>query len=88
MATWNHRVIVNREGSEDHYQIHEVHYDDEGKIEAWTENAVRVGEDSKDELRMTLHRMLRALSKPILMEKDGKLVPYEPRERSDLKRTR
>jgi hypothetical protein len=79
VGTWNHRIIAVREEREDFFQIHEVHYDDDWQIEGWTENAVTVVGDSTDEIRMTLHHMLRCLDKPILIEQDGKLVKYEPR---------
>jgi hypothetical protein len=79
MATWNHRVIAIREEREDFFQIHEVHYDDDGKVEGWTESAAVACGDDIEEVRMTLHRMLQCLSKPILIVSGNKLIPYEPR---------
>jgi len=79
MSKWNHRVIAIREERQDFFMIHEVHYDDDGNICSWTENPVSVSGDSLDEMRTTLHYMLRCLSKPILIEQRGKLMPWTER---------
>jgi hypothetical protein len=38
-VTWNHRVLLIEAHGEKSYCIHEVHYDDDGSILGWTENA-------------------------------------------------
>jgi hypothetical protein len=63
---WNHRVCKNTEQGEIFYNIHEVYYDDDGKVEGWTQNAVAPLGNDLDELRNELKWMLEALDKPIL----------------------
>jgi len=58
---WNHRVIFN--GST--YAIHEVYYED-GKIEAWTEEPIRLIGESIEDLRVDLTRMLACLNKEVI----------------------
>jgi hypothetical protein len=41
-VTWNHRVLLIEEHGEKSYCIHEVHYDNDGSILGWTENAIAV----------------------------------------------
>ena len=65
---WNHRIIrkVDPSSSELYFEIHEVHYDDNGKIEAWTESAVSPFGESKGELESEVRLFLKAFEKPIL----------------------
>ena len=37
--TWNHRVLLIEEHGEKSYCIHEVHYDEDGSVMGWTQNA-------------------------------------------------
>lgn len=74
-VTWNHRVIVRKDGrDQQYYGIHEVYYKKNNKPDMATENAVGVIGDSIPELRETLERMLRALDTPVLRWKGKKLV--------------
>ena len=40
--TWNHRVLLIEEHGEKSYCIHEVHYDEDGSVMGWTQNAIAV----------------------------------------------
>ena len=40
--TWNHRVLLIEEHGEKSYCIHEVHYDEDGSVTGWTQNAIAV----------------------------------------------
>lgn len=60
---WNHRAIRDKTGF---IGIHEVHYTKSGRIVAWTESNVRVGEGSIGDLEITLNRMLACLERPLL----------------------
>ena len=40
--TWNHRVLLTEEQGEKSYCIHEVHYDEDGSVMGWTQNAIAV----------------------------------------------
>lgn len=73
--TWNHRVIIHPHERETWMGIHEVHYED-GKPRAYTISAIGIIAEESDEggahqsMKITLERMLRALDKPWLHEKD------------------
>ncbi|MET4694503.1 hypothetical protein [Endozoicomonas lisbonensis] len=69
--TWNYRVIetCDPETTESMFAVHEVYYDDEGNVEAWTENPVSCLGDCPDELRADIHFHHRAFLMPVLMEK-------------------
>ena len=64
--TWNHRVVHQSVGGEDFYGIHEVFYDDEGKANMVTQEAVGAWGDDIPGLQETLEWMHNALDKPIL----------------------
>jgi methionyl-tRNA formyltransferase len=70
MSGWNHRVIRREDPKtgETYYQIHEVYYDDDGKINGWTKLPISPYAESTDELRQELQRFMEALNKPILRE--------------------
>ena len=78
--SWNHRIIFHREKIARHsyFAVHECFYDREGdKIPtSWTEDAIRIIEDSLDDMRVTLTRIRRACNQPILTIKGKKLVVY------------
>lgn len=82
MGHWNQRVIRKPSGEEDGgstYEIHEVYYDDQGRIEAWTENPVQPFGDSPAELREDIRWFLQACRRSILEQRvvDGRetLIP-------------
>ena len=70
--TWNHRVMKRVYKHDDgttevEHAIYEVFYDDAGRVEGWTENAMApVSFEGVDSLRTTLEWMLEALDKPAL----------------------
>ncbi len=66
MGHWNHRVCTKTEDEETLYEIHEVYYDDENEIEAWTVNAVKPLGNTLDEIRQELTWMLEAVEQPVL----------------------
>lgn len=68
--SWNHRLMKMKDGDEDFYQIHEVYYDENGKIQGYTKNGVTVGGNSVKEVRWVLEKMLETLDKDILDYKD------------------
>ncbi|MFZ1148731.1 MAG: hypothetical protein WAR76_03235 [Xanthobacteraceae bacterium] len=45
-VTWNHRVLMTEEDGEKSYCIHEVHYDETGRILGWTKNPIAVCSDT------------------------------------------
>ena len=79
MSHWNHRIIKLKaqDGAElvDNYAVHEVYYNDDGTIYAYTNNPVRAYGDTLEELRETLNHMLKSLDAPVL-EQPIKCVDY------------
>lgn len=76
--TWNYRVIRKKYDDGYGYHIHECYYHDGestgGIPHSWSEGAIPAYGCSVAELSNDLTRMLRALSLPILEERDGELV--------------
>ena len=70
--TWNYRVIEHdRPGSTDKsFGIHEVYYDDMGRVKTWTERAVGVTAYSVEGLAEEMDIMREALAKPVLIERE------------------
>lgn len=71
MSYWNYRVIKTHclEIEEDNYQVFEVYYNDNNKIEGWSAQPDAASGESVSGLRDDLHHQLEALEKPILVEK-------------------
>jgi len=82
---WNYRVI-KREGEqatdECTYQIHEVYYDDAGKVETWTNDPVEPSGEALEELREDCLHYSAALERAVLVEqqKDGREILIEEGE--------
>ena len=68
---WNFRVIdltKDNDWGEKWLEICEVYYEDSGSLLGYCK--ATVGEESVEELKETLQRMLECLNKPILQEED------------------
>lgn len=73
---WNHRVLAHESEGEVYLQIHEVYYDDDGKPNGYTQNAVIVGSVVDIHgIKWTLMKMTECLEKPILYA--GERFPEE-----------
>lgn len=48
--SWNYRIIFHDLGGDPYYALHEVHYDNDGKVIRWSENPASFVADSKEEL--------------------------------------
>ncbi len=70
MSHWNHRVIKKVVDGEEIYSIHEVYYDQDGKLRTYTEQPIGVVSETLKGAKWVLNRMLAALKKPILLESD------------------
>ena len=81
MSHWNYRIIKKEfpKHDENEYQIHEVHYDDNGKVKGWAKNPVSPFGSTLNELREDIRYQLNAFRKPVLKEnKEGTtLIPDE-----------
>lgn len=85
--TWNHRIIKKASEQETSYHIHEVYYDEQGKIESWTAKAMEPWGESISELRNDILHFWSAFRLPILTETidaDGKESIVEDNETQDL----
>ena len=71
---WNYRVVRTERQTKkeqyDIYQLYEVYYDDDGKIEGMTENAMQPYGESIEELQKDLQWMMEALREPVLDMKE------------------
>lgn len=64
---WQYRVVTyNYIAETPHFGIHEVYYDEDGAIAAWTEEPVRVVQESITALQHCLDKMQTALTLPVL----------------------
>jgi hypothetical protein len=64
--SWNYRVVRRQDESGIWYGIHEVYYSDDGRPTACTEDAVKPGGDTLEELRNDIRYFKEALEKPVL----------------------
>jgi len=88
MVFWNYRIIKTTQEGKVTYKIHEVYYDDNGKIKGWTTEPVLPCGENVDELREDIFYFLQALRQPIfeLKEEDGKGELIEIKEEQPLNR--
>lgn len=69
--SWNHRVI-RRVYPNTHmddsilYEIYEVYYDKDGKIDGITEEPISIREESIEDLKNTIERLTKCLTTPII----------------------
>lgn len=71
MANWNYRVIRKacpRTGTVT-YQVHEVYYAEDGRIDCWTQQPVEPLGTTEAQLRNDVHAFLAAFRQPVLEEK-------------------
>ena len=73
MSHWNHRV-VKRITEREVYGIHEVFYNDDGSINAYTKEPIRAQCESIEELREYIQWMLDCLDKEILVDGEVEFV--------------
>lgn len=72
MGHWNYRVIKKLSSSGEYeYGIHEVYYDKDGNVEAWSENSLVPACPSKEDLLQDLERMKGAFEKEVLVDEEG-----------------
>ena len=79
---WNYRVIRSQQDrdAEAVYAIHECYYETPGdKIPtSWTEQPADLLSETRSGLLLVMSKMAGAVGKPVLEERDGKLVEVEP----------
>ncbi len=67
--SWNYRVIKTKDGEYDFYQIHEVYYREDGKINGYTSNGATVFGSNIAEVKWVLMEMLSCLERDIIKDK-------------------
>jgi len=77
--TWNYRIVKKRYNSKEppYYEIHEVHYNENGEICAITEDAIAPYGETIDEMEQALQYMMDACKKPILVESEIKYADWD-----------
>lgn len=63
---WNYRILAVEYKEEIYLQIHEVHYDENGVPNSYTENPVSIGSESIKGIKWSLNKMNDATKKPVL----------------------
>ena len=74
MSSWNYRVMCHEYDGEISYCIHEVYYDDDGKVTGWTQSASALFGESVEELIRDAELMSKAIKLPILDFESGLLI--------------
>jgi hypothetical protein len=64
--SWNYRIVRRQFKEHTSYQVHEVYYRPDGKIEGWTENPVIPAGETPEELKKDFSRQLLAFENPVL----------------------
>lgn len=66
--SWNHRVVKRTHPNGDvSFGIHEVYYDDDGKVTGYTKEPIGIVEDTEEDLYTTLNRLIDAAGKDVLI---------------------
>lgn len=63
---WNYRVLEKGTDDYKYYEIHEVYYDADGKIIAWTENPVDLHIEAISDIKFLIKRFKKAVKKTVL----------------------
>lgn len=64
--SWNYRVLKTEDGEDDFYQIHEVYYDKQGKVNGYTKNGATVAGNDIANVKSVLMKMLSCLEKDVI----------------------
>jgi len=67
--SWNYRVLKSVDGDDDWFQLHEIYYDKDNNVNGWVKAGATVHGNSIDDLRDTLSKMLEALDKEALHQR-------------------
>jgi hypothetical protein len=74
MGYWNHRVVKRMINNEVSYGIHEVFYNDDNSIYAYTDEPIQVQCESLEDLREYLQWMLNCIDKEVLVDSEVEFV--------------
>lgn len=68
--TWDYRVIKHDLVPTNYFAIHEVYYDENGKITNWSEKPIDVSGETKSEVIKTLKHMIADSEQATLKESE------------------
>ncbi len=68
--TWNYRIIEHDSEKHSYFAIHEVFYNDNDKINSWTENPIDIVGDSTVDIKSILKQMALDAALPTLKESE------------------
>jgi hypothetical protein len=68
--TWNYRIIKLDQTKRGYFAVHEVFYNDKGKITNWTEHPIDITGESKVEIKRILKQMTLDVETPVLIESE------------------
>lgn len=71
---WNYRILEKGTNDYKYYEIHEVYYDADGKIIAWTENSVDLYIESISDINFLMKKFKKAAKKTVLRIDNEDLV--------------
>lgn len=66
--TWNHRLIKHDLKQPAYLAVHEVFYDDTGRISSWTQDPIDLTEGNRTEIMRLLTQITNDIKTPILSE--------------------
>lgn len=66
--TWNHRIIKHDIKKPAYFAIHEVFYEEDGKINGWTQDPIDISGESREEILRILKQISLDIKTPVLNE--------------------
>lgn len=66
--TWNYRIIKRDLRRPSYFAVHEVFYNDKGKITNWTSDAIDLTGKNPRDITKTVHMILEDIKTPVLVE--------------------
>ena len=60
---WNNRIFKHQQGDQIWYSIHETFYDEDGKVELWTQEEISPYGETVDELIEHVEQLLNDIKK-------------------------
>lgn len=74
--TWNYRIIKHDIKKPAYFAVHEVYYDDAGKITLWTSEPISLTGESNKDILADLKHLIKDTKEPVLSETELlKLIP-------------
>ena len=67
---WDFRIIKHDTIKPAYFAVHEVYYDDNHQVEAWTEDPIDIVGESKKEILNDIENVFTDIKQPILIESE------------------